>query len=682
MVSKRHRRRLIANVQKRRIMFQNEIRTASAAEGHDSAVLMAVDDPQVRQQVHPDQSSMLVSESDGAVIVPEIAVMGAVSESGQNDDGRFCEWDSDNEWQDFGVDSDGSIEEEDCVDTEVGDGNDEIRKNIRQWVLSTNQTVAATNSLLKILSGKLNIPKTYKTLMRTPLEKVIVRNVSPGSYAHFGIRKYFAHLDDPDINERPEIVIDIGIDGGSLSNSSSVEIWPIMGILVNSNHDAFVIGSYSGSGKPKSPCELCLDFCNEVEELFRNGVAVGPNKILKPFKINALICDAPARAFITGVRCHGHKHACSKCTAKREKGSKVNYPTTVGRLRTDVSFSNRRDPFHHQKQYRARGSLVLEKLDLGLVSAVPLEIMHLLDLGMGKSILKAVVNGRLKGGPNDIEAFKSKYLSYFEWCPNEFSRKPRSLKELPRFKATECRQFLLYIGLVLMKDCVEDSTYEHFLLLVCAYRILAVDVTDWNAEQAEMLLQEFVSKFKYFYNKDSIRFNVHCLLHLAACGKQFGNLSRVTAYRFENQIGKLKRLLKSNTFILQKINNRITEQYSAGYFPKRKFNFNIMRANQRDSCFVQQSGKIVVIVAIDKDEATVREFDWAGNFFEKPLLSSDLGIFLVRYLLEQTNKIPLKTLGHKCYRIPYQNSFVVIPILITNLHTCNNIDDNSNNASS
>lgn len=60
MVSKRHRRHLIANVQKRRIMFQNEIRTASAAEGHDSAVLMAVDDPQVRQQVHPDQSSMLV----------------------------------------------------------------------------------------------------------------------------------------------------------------------------------------------------------------------------------------------------------------------------------------------------------------------------------------------------------------------------------------------------------------------------------------------------------------------------------------------------------------------------------------------------------------------------------------------------------------------------------------------
>ena len=56
--------------------------------------------------------------------------------------------------------------------------------------------------------------------------------------------------------------------------------------------------------------------------------------------------------------------------------------------------------------------------------------------------------------------------------PAEFARKPRSLSELARWKATEFRQFLLYTGIVVLKNNVHESIYKNFLLLSMAICIL------------------------------------------------------------------------------------------------------------------------------------------------------------------------------------------------------------------
>lgn len=104
-----------------------------------------------------------------------------------------------------------------------------------------------------------------------------------------------------------------------------------------------------------------------------------------------------------------------------------------------------------------------------------------------------------------------------------------------------------------MRDCANEGTYHHFLLLACAYRVMAVEVTQSNAAPAAEYLQLFVRIYKQFYDKDSIRFNIHWLLHLPEIALRFGSLTAITAYRFESQIAKLKMLIKSNVNILQQL---------------------------------------------------------------------------------------------------------------------------------
>ena len=56
---------------------------------------------------------------------------------------------------------------------------------------------------------------------------------------------------------------------------------------------------------------------------------------------------------------------------------------------------------------------------------------------------------------------------------------------------------------------------------------------------ADNLLQNFVGQFKQFY-KRNLAYNVHGLLHIADCVRQYGKLDNFSAYKYENAILKLQ----------------------------------------------------------------------------------------------------------------------------------------------
>ena len=56
--------------------------------------------------------------------------------------------------------------------------------------------------------------------------------------------------------------------------------------------------------------------------------------------------------------------------------------------------------------------------------------------------------------------------------PSDFSRQPRSLTELDRWKATEFRQFLLYTGPIVLQGIVSEEMYSHFLTLHVGFSIM------------------------------------------------------------------------------------------------------------------------------------------------------------------------------------------------------------------
>lgn len=82
-----------------------------------------------------------------------------------------------------------------------------------------------------------------------------------------------------------------------------------------------------------------------------------------------------------------------------------------------------------------------------------------------------ITSYRLSG--RQIDSFSACLESLKSDIPDEFARKPQPLKHIDRWKATEFRQFLLYIALVILKDIQKPEYYTHFNTLHTAVSILS-----------------------------------------------------------------------------------------------------------------------------------------------------------------------------------------------------------------
>lgn len=435
-------------------------------------------------------------------LIPENILANMVQESDSDSDS-----DRDND-----VNDENDFYDEEFNDSETDDDGSQPRsdfvKGIAKWVEKSTISRDNCNDLLVFLHnhGHADLPKTYATLMQTPREKIILKTVSPGKYYHYGIQNHFSN----DRNDRyeflknsSELEIDIGIDGLKVFKSSKIVLWPIIGAFVDKpNVRPFLIGCYCGKAGPTYPDDFLRDFCEEMESLnSQGGVVVKHNPNRLPIKIRCFSADAPARAFLAGIKYHNATHGCPKCDQVGQLSPKS---TTVGNPRTDETFSNRDHPVHHN----IFETMLLEKFGIRMVSQFPLDVMHLVDIGVTRKILQAFV-AKIVDNVR-IENISSLLISIKTGIPSEFNRHCRSIDHLSLWKATECRQFLLYTGMVVLKDNVDDNTYYHFLLLMSAIRLLVAPTNvKENASTARILLTEFVKHFPAIYGNDKLTYNVH-----------------------------------------------------------------------------------------------------------------------------------------------------------------------------
>lgn len=102
-----------------------------------------------------------------------------------------------------------------------------------------------------------------------------------------------------------------------------------------------------------------------------------------------------------------------------------------------------------------------------MIKDIPLDYMHLICLGVMRKLLN-LWSGLAKP-PSKLSTRQYKELSDALECnsynaPYEFMRRPRSLSELKRYKATEFRQFLFYTGPVVTRNiCKNPDMYLNFL---------------------------------------------------------------------------------------------------------------------------------------------------------------------------------------------------------------------------
>jgi hypothetical protein len=102
---------------------------------------------------------------------------------------------------------------------------------------------------------------------------------------------------------------------------------------------------------------------------------------------------------------------------------------------------------------------------VGMVSQLPIDYMHLVCLGVAKRILLMWIKGSLdiSIGPRAVEEISATLKSLKACISCELVRKPRSLAhvEVDSWKATEFRQFPLYIGpVVLLKHTIHPHMYK------------------------------------------------------------------------------------------------------------------------------------------------------------------------------------------------------------------------------
>lgn len=156
----------------------------------------------------------------------------------------------------------------------------------------------------------------------------------------------------------------------------------------------------------------------------------------KMFFVNVIsvVCDTPTRAFIRGVKSHNAYHGCDKC---HQMGVRKSNQMTFPRRRTDDSFGQAINEEHHVHHSP------LADLGIDMVACCSYDYVHLVCLGVMKHLLELWISTT---GPLSCHISSSltsmvsdRLLALRSYIPSEFARRPRTLAERCRWKATELR---------------------------------------------------------------------------------------------------------------------------------------------------------------------------------------------------------------------------------------------------
>lgn len=585
---------------------------------------------------------------------------------------------------DSDIDNDTDITETDSLEIKLAD-----------WAVQHKITHAALSDLLSILRDEHPfLPSDPRTLLKT-LVSYEVKDIGGGSYYHFGVlegilSKLAVHY--PNHNyQTNHILLNINVDGLPIFKSCNVQFWPILGMIAQPKMgDPFVIGLFCGNSKPSDPFTFMHDFIQEMKRLEQDGFMF-QNKHFS-LALSAVICDAPARAFVKNVMGHNAYYGCERCVQRGVWNKKVTFPETYAELRSDVQFDEMTNAEHH------KGASPFRELSFGMVSQFPLDYMHLVCLGVMRRLILLWMKGPLPSriGPLATRLISASLLEMRKRLPREFARKPRSLAELERWKATELRQFLLYTGPLALLGNISDNLYHNFMLLsVPMFILLSPRLSIEYCDYAEKLLLLFVQHYNDIFGSEFVVYNVHSLVHLAQDSRMFqGSLDNVSAFPFENFMCSLKKMIRKPQNPLQQAIRRLSETRNlskfqnkgivemprrthldgpvpAGYDRCMQFHeihmpLFYLAKNECDAC-VRIGNDIALICNIlqmnDEIYVAYHVFSTVEDFFSYPLQSSCLGIYKVSDICRRLQVAHITEIAYKYVLLRRRDISVAIPLL-------------------
>ena len=448
----------------------------------------------------------------------------------------------------------------DAGDDSVGNDFLDARILLTAWANDYDITHSALRALLAILILFIpGLPKSPTTLLQTGSVSEI-RSIGGGNYYHFGVATQLRHLltKIPSLQTLHNLRLQFNIDGLPIFKSSGGTFWPILAKVMNpSSPKPFVVGLFYGIKKPESIADFLQDFVEEMLSLTSDGFKFCGKSF--PIVIASFVCDAPARSFLKCCKAFNGYSGCEKCIAEGDhEGGRMFFTDFNAPLRTDRSFAAMTDEEHHT------GTSPLTRLDIGLVSQVPLDYMHLVLLGVVKKLIRLWRESPRYASRLPIRVYQEVsevLVSLTSHVPRDFSRRPRALSESARWKATEFRTFLLYTGPVALRGIVPESIYGNFLLLSCGIHILAnPTLFRMHNSVAQELLVKFVKHFSNLYGEEMLVYNFHNLIHLCDDVLIHGPLDQFSAFPYENFLYQIKRMVRKPNYPLQQVILRLREK--------------------------------------------------------------------------------------------------------------------------
>lgn len=567
----------------------------------------------------------------------------------------------------------------------------DIKRKLGNWAANHNIPHSALSELLHLLvQCGLELPKDPRTLLSTSITNRI-KDIGNGCYCHIGVSNVIISALSQDSHPSVDtITLRINIDGIPLSGSSKHELWPILAKIKElPRANVGVIGLFAGPTKPQSVHEYLTDFIQELKLLTHEGLEYNGRHYSVALP-DAFICDAPARAYLKCIKGHTGYSSCERCTEYGVHLGTVVFPDLTAPLRTDLTFEQQIDSEHHHDDIVSP----LQELGVGMVSSFVLDYMHLVCLGHVRRIIHLWIKGPLscRLSASTINMISDHLESIRANLPQNFSRKPRSLREYRNWKATEYRQFLLYTGPVVLQGCLPKRLYRNFMLLSVAMRILlSPALCSEHCEYAGKLLKCYVTNFGQIYGSEQLVYNTHSLIHLADDATKFGALDNVSCFPFENHLGTLKRLVRRPQGAVQQLVRRLSEKQRSSSlengkerankplqphfsgptlpdFPARvqyrkyRHEGNVISCRNGSNCF-NVEGRVTVVRNIVELlsgglYAVCQFYERHECFYSYPVDSTFVGIRTVKQLSHQLHSVPVTDLTERLILLPFRDGDV------------------------
>lgn len=585
---------------------------------------------------------------------------------------------------------------------------------LSQWAVKYNVPQNAVSALLRGLKARKcfsDFPIDCRTLLGTPKQNSYsIKAIKPGSYFHFGLGVGILRYAPPNLNI---IKIAIGIDGLPISKSSGAQFWPIMAYIITDipfYKKVFPVGIYYGYEKPMDSNEYLSDFVTEAIDLINNGIHLN-NHNLK-ISIDMICCDTPAKSFILKVKGHSGFSSCTRCHIEGEYiNNRVCFPyaSTKSIERTHETYLLGLDEDYHASVVSISNLVELPNFDI--VKAFPLDYMHLICLGVMKKMLvlwfsKGPLTVRVRA--KKVVELSEMLLSLNSSLSTDFVRKIRSIQDMARWKATEFRLFLLYLGPIVLKSILNERCYSHFMALNISMIILLSPDYGFLIKYARQLLNFFVQEFQSIYGNHYLSHNIHGLLHLCDDYERFGPLDNCSCFIFENYMKELKSLIRKHEMPLQQVVNRYFEKYSSNINDndisnnQKRFtqtpilqkthengpviehftgpqcynlfflNMKIKIKKENDSYILTKDKKLVKCLNImchNDNEIMIlgKYFKSVKPFFSEPIDSNILNIYVVQHLSNSIKFWKLSEVVKKMIVFKNGDQIVAMPILNSSL---------------